>query len=147
MSWFSHSKKGKGSHVTGPFTDGRKLPQEQTSSLIKAGKPGFLGCRVPCVLDRLTIVLIFQRRKKGAINNDIWGKLGCMVTLWKRNCSFHIPHSPIRGFLFVLNLRKGRHTQEHRAKAWQSCLIVHTWVKADIRDGDACRSRPMRADS
>ena len=64
MSWFSHSKKGKGNHVTGPFTNGRKLPQEQTSSLIKTGKPGFLGYRVPCVLDRLTILLSSKEGKR-----------------------------------------------------------------------------------
>ena len=83
--WFSHRKKAKGNHVTCPFTNGHELPQEKTSSLIERGELGFLGqllcLAYPCILDRLTILFIFQRRKKGAINDVIWGKLVCVVNL------------------------------------------------------------------
>lgn len=51
----------------------------------------------------------------------------------------HIPSLILGDFLLVLNLRKvSKVNQVHRAKGLQSYYhFLHTWVKADIRDGDA----------
>lgn len=68
----------------------------------------------------------------------------------KRYYSFHIPCSPIMQVTFSLFWISGRwgtprFTEQRLGRAVG--LILHTWVKADIRDGDAWRSKHIRADS